>query len=849
MKILRLKFKIDKYFDFGPSEYYSPYESQPSNHRMSSIMSTISDIYANFSGMDKVKIDDHILSLLKVKVIKDTWFYRIIIDIPYNEDNYDIIKSKLNHSVKIILGQYLFIVFYSWMLSYEITDAEDIKDSILNKDYSRKVPTKPGNEEDYHKQLFAADDNRNRFRLLLKIDILHYESADPIKNLKYEDRCYIKDRIDSINKRGGCITLTNFKNAITGTFGIEYIDFKNKTISVIIKAPYKDTGELTTYLFGSSTCIPDLHVFVSFTDENFKLTADLISCRLLKETEEKKMFEYIISMDPKSDKDKELLQSIVDNDILNYRIVLGLKEYIISQYNTVKKLYEANGCYNLIISSDKTISQVDKCSSWIIFYPSRFGPCQEVSATVTIINRYIDTDEKEQKKKYRYTFFFNCYWTKESDFLERIIDRDLKEFWIEIGSDKKSFEITSDNTIKYLHKVGYLDTGYTIYAIDFISEEDIESKFRTTSTISYLPSPVAVTQKESFTTSIARIEYVDIDEYKKEENKVKIADYKPIVAYKLTLHPSAEYAIKLLKDAVSRGTNFSIHRKDANIIINCNQDRILKPIYKKLDHSYELFIKADVILSDGSNNLNDMECSITLYNDNYAAIGYIKHILIDAEPIYDYVDIVSLDIKSGDYFLPNIHYDGNKLYTFASDGSKIVLCSNHSTIDDNTNNEEEKKDMKTEAVTSKSFSVTFKNGSMISVDPIKYNPKPGRIDKMVIKLIQDNVKSIIFHEPETKIIWKDGTETTVSCRGEEKYDKEYGALFCVLKKLLGNTSNYYDLIKNLVKLGDKQEKIRAKVKADKEAKRLAKRRERQMKEAQEKDLLDSMVDSNSESNT
>lgn len=65
------------------------------------------------------------------------------------------------------------------------------------------------------------------------------------------------------------------------------------------------------------------------------------------------------------------------------------------------------------------------------------------------------------------------------------------------------------------------------------------------------------------------------------------------------------------------------------------------------------------------------------------------------------------------------------------------------------------------------------------------------------------VKKVIFNKPATIVIWADGTKTVVKCQKDkngkyEKYDKEKGLALCYMKKALGNESNYYNVIKNII---------------------------------------------------
>ena len=57
------------------------------------------------------------------------------------------------------------------------------------------------------------------------------------------------------------------------------------------------------------------------------------------------------------------------------------------------------------------------------------------------------------------------------------------------------------------------------------------------------------------------------------------------------------------------------------------------------------------------------------------------------------------------------------------------------------------------------------------------------------------VKDVVFSDPATVVFWSDGTKTVVKTRGGEKYDKEKGLAMAIVKKITGNTSNYYNIFK------------------------------------------------------
>ena len=61
------------------------------------------------------------------------------------------------------------------------------------------------------------------------------------------------------------------------------------------------------------------------------------------------------------------------------------------------------------------------------------------------------------------------------------------------------------------------------------------------------------------------------------------------------------------------------------------------------------------------------------------------------------------------------------------------------------------------------------------------------------------IKKVIFKDPATIVLWKDGTKTVVKANGGDKFDKEKGLAMAVAKKSLGNNYEYYDIFKKWIK--------------------------------------------------
>ena len=62
-----------------------------------------------------------------------------------------------------------------------------------------------------------------------------------------------------------------------------------------------------------------------------------------------------------------------------------------------------------------------------------------------------------------------------------------------------------------------------------------------------------------------------------------------------------------------------------------------------------------------------------------------------------------------------------------------------------------------------------------------------------------DIEKVIFNDPATIVFWNDGTKTVVKTQNNETYNKEMGLAMAISKKMLGNTSKYYDTFKKWIK--------------------------------------------------
>lgn len=55
---------------------------------------------------------------------------------------------------------------------------------------------------------------------------------------------------------------------------------------------------------------------------------------------------------------------------------------------------------------------------------------------------------------------------------------------------------------------------------------------------------------------------------------------------------------------------------------------------------------------------------------------------------------------------------------------------------------------------------------------------------------------VIFHAPATIVYWDDGTKTVVKCDPKDTYSKEAGLALCYMKKMLGSSRAFNDVLKD-----------------------------------------------------
>ena len=77
---------------------------------------------------------------------------------------------------------------------------------------------------------------------------------------------------------------------------------------------------------------------------------------------------------------------------------------------------------------------------------------------------------------------------------------------------------------------------------------------------------------------------------------------------------------------------------------------------------------------------------------------------------------------------------------------------------------------------------------LVDIDELYKNPGGG-------------AKKVIFNYPATIVLWNDGTKTVVKCGDDEVWDPEKGLAMCIVKKAFGNKGNYWNAMRDMLKMG------------------------------------------------
>lgn len=78
------------------------------------------------------------------------------------------------------------------------------------------------------------------------------------------------------------------------------------------------------------------------------------------------------------------------------------------------------------------------------------------------------------------------------------------------------------------------------------------------------------------------------------------------------------------------------------------------------------------------------------------------------------------------------------------------------------------------------YDFTAKSGAKFSGSFNIYNEKSHKVETIYIK-------EVIYNKPVTIVFWSDGTKTVSKASKGDKYNKETGLIYCIVKKLSTNS--------------------------------------------------------------
>ena len=52
--------------------------------------------------------------------------------------------------------------------------------------------------------------------------------------------------------------------------------------------------------------------------------------------------------------------------------------------------------------------------------------------------------------------------------------------------------------------------------------------------------------------------------------------------------------------------------------------------------------------------------------------------------------------------------------------------------------------------------------------------------------LDKEIETVIFNDPATIVLWKDGTKTVSKCQNNDVFNKEHGLAMCIVRKVVGN---------------------------------------------------------------
>lgn len=94
--------------------------------------------------------------------------------------------------------------------------------------------------------------------------------------------------------------------------------------------------------------------------------------------------------------------------------------------------------------------------------------------------------------------------------------------------------------------------------------------------------------------------------------------------------------------------------------------------------------------------------------------------------------------------------------------------------------------------------VTLERGTNLADVEGEMIPIFGKSNELAASRSNPEIDRVIFNNPATIVIWKDGTKTVVKCQENDTYSEEIGLAMCIAKKYLGNSGNFNEVFKKWI---------------------------------------------------
>lgn len=100
------------------------------------------------------------------------------------------------------------------------------------------------------------------------------------------------------------------------------------------------------------------------------------------------------------------------------------------------------------------------------------------------------------------------------------------------------------------------------------------------------------------------------------------------------------------------------------------------------------------------------------------------------------------------------------------------------------------------------------------------------------------IKNVIINEPSIIVFWTDGSKTIVKCAESDTFDPEIGICIAFMKKFLGNTGNYHQILRRVIK---NAKNVTGEANKKREARKAKKEAAKREKEEEAEERVDNLL--------